>query len=154
AEVQERQCTEERLRSERNFVAAVISTVGALIVVLDTAGHIVRFNRACEKVSGYTFEQVIGRGIRELHLFSSEDMDALDRELVELRSGQARPIASERPWRHRDGSTHLISWSITALSTDRGEVEFVIATGIDVTEQRRAEDQARVRLVELTALHR
>jgi two-component system CheB/CheR fusion protein len=153
-EVQERRRTEEILRSERNFVAAVVSTVSALIVVLDTQSRIVRFNRACEKASGYTFEDVAGKEIRELQLFSPEDMDAVGRDLLELRSGFRRPIASERPWRHRDGATRLISWSTTALANGDGAVEFVIATGIDVTEQRRAEDQARLRLVELTALHR
>jgi two-component system CheB/CheR fusion protein len=154
AEVQERRRAEETLRSERNFVAAVVSTVSALIVVLDTHGRIVRFNRACEKASGYSFEDVAGKEIRELQLFSPEDMEAMNRDLVELGSGRLRPIALERPWRHRDGATRLISWSTTALTNGSGAVEFVIATGIDVTEQRRAEDQARMRLVELTALHR
>ena len=153
-EVLEHRRTEETLRNERNFVAAVVSTVSALVVVLDTHGHIVRFNRACEKASGYTFEDVAGKEIRDLMLFSPEDMDAVDRDLLELRSGLLRPIASERPWRHRDGATRLISWSTTALANADGAVEFVIATGIDMTEQRRAEDQARLRLVELTALHR
>ena len=43
----------------------------------------------------------------------------------------------ENYWLAKDGSRHLISWSNTALFNDRGEVEFIIATGIDVTEQRR-----------------
>ena len=154
AEVQERRRTEETLRNERNFVAAVVSTVSALIVVLDPHGHIVRFNRACEKASGYAFEDVAGKEIRTLGLFSSEDMDAVERDLVALCSGLQRSITSERPWRHRDGAMRLISWSKTALANARGEADFIIAAGIDVTEQRRAEDQARLRLVELTALHR
>ena len=37
----------------------------------------------------------------------------------------------------KDGRKNLISWSNTALFDARGEIEFIIATGIDVTDQRR-----------------
>lgn len=47
-----RQRVESALTVERNFVSAVLDTVGALVVVFDTAGRIVRFNRACELASG------------------------------------------------------------------------------------------------------
>jgi two-component system sensor histidine kinase VicK len=39
-----RQRVESALTVERNFVSAVLDTVGALVVVFDTAGRIVRFN--------------------------------------------------------------------------------------------------------------
>src|SRR5580704_7636251 len=49
---------EEALQEERNVVSAILHTVGALVVVLDPQGRIVRFNRACEQVSGYSFAEV------------------------------------------------------------------------------------------------
>ncbi len=51
---------ESELTVERNFVATVLDTVGALVAVFDTAGRIVRFNRACEEVSGYEFIELVG----------------------------------------------------------------------------------------------
>ena len=48
------------LRREREFSAALMAAVDALVVVLDPEGRIVRFNRASEKVSGYRAEQVVG----------------------------------------------------------------------------------------------
>ena len=45
---------EEALQEERNVVSAILDTVGALVVVLDREGRIVRFNRACEQTTGYT----------------------------------------------------------------------------------------------------
>ena len=44
--------TEEALQEERNVVSAILDTVGALVVVLDPDGRIVRFNRACERSTG------------------------------------------------------------------------------------------------------
>ena len=45
--------TEEELQEERNVVSAILDTVGALVVVLDREGRIVRFNRACEQMTGH-----------------------------------------------------------------------------------------------------
>ena len=53
--VRSRQRSEQALTVERNFVSAVLNTISALVLVFDTAGRIVRFNRACETISGYTF---------------------------------------------------------------------------------------------------
>ena len=47
------------------------------------------------------------------------------------------PNQYEHFWLAKDGSRHLISWSNTALFDAEGKVEFIITTGIDVTEQRR-----------------
>ncbi len=52
---------EDDLWYERNFVSAVLDVVGALIVVLDREGRIVRFNRACECLTGYCFAEVKDR---------------------------------------------------------------------------------------------
>jgi len=43
----ERKRSEEALQDERDFVSAVMDAAGALIVVLDREGHIVRMNQAC-----------------------------------------------------------------------------------------------------------
>ena len=47
--------TEEALQEERNVVSAILHTVGALVVVLDAEGRIIRFNRACEQTTRIFF---------------------------------------------------------------------------------------------------
>ncbi len=64
--------TEEALQEERNVVSAILHTVGALVVVLDPQGKIVRFNRACEEVSGYSYEEVKEKRFWELCLDREE----------------------------------------------------------------------------------
>ena len=50
-----RRKTEERLDKEHGLIPSVLDMVASLIVVFDSAGRIVRFNNACEKMSGYLF---------------------------------------------------------------------------------------------------
>ena len=57
---------EDALQEERNFAAALLDTLGALVVVLDRNGRVVRFNRACERTTGFNFSEVQGRRLEEL----------------------------------------------------------------------------------------
>lgn len=129
--------TEEALQEERNFASAVIDTVGALVLVLDPQGRIVRFNRACERITGYAASEVTGGPVWDL--FEAPEETARFREIFEqLRAGKL-PAAYESTWGMRQGARRTIAWSSTALADARGSLEYVILTGIDVTEAKRLE---------------
>ncbi|WP_213806214.1 PAS domain S-box protein [Granulicella sp. dw_53] len=136
-----RQRVESALTVERNFVSAVLDTVGALVVVFDTAGRIVRFNRACETASGYDFPSLVGRYAWD-KLIPREDIPQAVEQFDSLRSG-AFPAVFENQWLNRNGTLRRIAWSATALRDQQGQVGFIIATGIDVTTQRAAESTLR-----------
>ena len=136
-----RQRVETALTVERNFVFAVLDTVGALVAVFDTAGRIVRFNRACEIASGYDFATLVGRYAWDKLIPRQEIPEAIE-TFERLRSGQF-PAAFENQWLNRDGSLRRIAWSATSLPDSQGQVAFIIATGIDVTTQRAAEATLR-----------
>ncbi|WP_263371499.1 PAS domain S-box protein [Granulicella cerasi] len=136
-----RQRVETALTMERNFVSAVLDTVGALVVVFDTAGRIVRFNRACEIISGYNSSELLGKYAWE-RLIPEEDVPSYIESFERIRNGDF-PTAYENFWTAADGTRRRISWSATALVDTLGEVAFIIATGIDVTVQRVAESSIR-----------
>jgi len=50
----------------------IINTTHALIIVLDAKGRIVMFNPACERASGYRFEEVNGRPFWDFLLVPEE----------------------------------------------------------------------------------
>jgi two-component system sensor histidine kinase VicK len=136
-----RQRVEGALTVERNFVSAVLDTVGALVVVFDTAGRIVRFNRACETISGYASADLVGKYAWE-RLSPPEDVVEHVQTFERIRSGHF-PATYENFWVTANGTRRRISWSATALCDPKGQVNFVIATGIDVTIQRVAESAIR-----------
>ena len=136
-----RQRVETALTVERNFVSAVLDTVGALVVVFDTAGRIVRFNRACEIASGYDFNILVGRYAWDKLIPEPDIAEAIE-TFEQIRAG-GLPATFENHWLNRDGSLRRIAWSATALADSQGQVAFIIATGIDVTVQREAEDTLR-----------
>jgi PAS domain S-box-containing protein len=134
-DITELKSAESELEQERNVLSAILDTVGALVVVLDPRGRIVRFNRACEQTTGYAFADVKGKFIWELFL-APEEVEGFKALLAGSRMGRA-PADYESHWLTREGVPRLISWSTTVL---RGQgVAHTIATGIDVTERKQLE---------------
>ncbi len=138
----------DELAAERDFVSAVIETADVLVCVLDRAGRFVRFNRACERVSGYSSEEVLGRHLSLL--LPEEEGDRVDAALAAV---CAQGIASENEnhWVTRSGERRLIAWRNTALQDAATGAEYIVSSGIDVTEARLADEElraSRARIVE------
>ena len=140
-DITRRKQVEDELHRERNFVSTVLDVVGALIVVLDREGRIVRFNRACERLTGYSFAEVKDRHLWNLFL-TPEEIEPVRQVFEKLRAGDF-PLDFENCWLTRDGRRRLITWSNTALAAEDGTIEYVIGTGLDITERRQAEQEIR-----------
>ncbi|MBE7385706.1 MAG: PAS domain S-box protein [Leptolyngbya sp. SIO1E4] len=136
-DVTERKQLEDDLKQERNFIAAVLNTVGALVVVLDRTGQVVSFNNTCEQVSGYVASEVQGHPIWAV-LIPPEERTDIQAVFHQLNQAQT-PNQYENHWLCKDGTRRLINWSNTVLKDAAGVVEYVIGTGIDVTSQRQIE---------------
>jgi PAS domain S-box-containing protein len=129
--------TEEALHQERNVVSAILDTVGALVVVLDPDGRITRFNRACELTTGYSLEEVRGKRIWDFFLVP-EEMERFKSIFSQL-SADLLPEDYQSYWVTRHGTKRLIAWSSTMLPGNNGTPNYIIATGIDITEREQLE---------------
>jgi PAS domain S-box-containing protein len=139
----------DELAAERDFVTAVIDTADALVLVLDAESRIVRFNRACERLSGFTADEMRGRPLADL--LPPGERDGVAEALAAVGAGR-HPSENENHWLTRSGELRLIAWMNTALVAPTGEIEFVVSSGLDITEKRRAEDElraSRARIVEV-----
>jgi PAS domain S-box-containing protein len=140
-DLSEQKAAERALREERDLISAVLDTVDALILVLDNDRRIVRFNRACEELTGYAAEEVLGRPALDLFL-PAEDQERVNATLQRLVAGEA-PCHVRNAWILRDGSTRVIDWSNTVLKDRSGDVAYIIGTGIDITGRMELEEDLR-----------
>ena len=129
--------TERALQQEQNFVSGILDTVGALITVLDQDGRIVRFNRACELTTGYAFEEVRGRCIWEFFMLPEEV--ARSRSVIAQLNADLLPQDYQSHWVTRHRTSRLIAWSNSMLPGGDGNLRYIIATGIDITEREQLE---------------
>ena len=148
-EVRRRQA-ETALRRERDFISLTLETVGALVVTLDREGRIVSFNRACQETTGYSLEEARDRRFWEL-LLLPEEIAPVQAMFWELRSGLF-PNQHQNYWKTKSGGRRLILWSNTVVTDERGVVEYVIGTGIDITEHHDAEAARRASEARLSGI--
>jgi PAS domain S-box-containing protein len=132
---------QEALQEERNVVSAIFDTVGALIVVLDREGRIVRFNRACEQMTGYSVAESRGKCIWDLFVVP-EEAGEFRNLFHQIRDALSR-TEYESCWVTREGKQRIIAWSAAVLAGTKQTPTYIIASGIDVTEQRRAQAKFR-----------
>ena len=128
---------EEELQEERNFVSTILDTVGALVVVLDGEGRILRFNPACELTTGYSMAEVQGRCLWDLFL-AGEEADRF-KAVFELLCTDLLPRDYQSCWVTRRGDQRLIAWTSTLLPGSGDTSNYIIATGIDITERKHLE---------------
>ena len=131
-DITDRVIAQAELSAERDFVSAILDTVPTLIMVLDAEGHIVRFNRACEELSGVSMSEVAGRPLWEVPFI-------LDDDRADIRDGMPRlavsnePVKLDRVWLGQNGARHVIAWTIVALGGQHGQASYLIGLGTDVT---------------------
>jgi PAS domain S-box-containing protein len=132
-----RQRTERALAIERCFVAATLDSIPALVAVLDTAGRMVRLNHSCSQLTGLNLADAVGRPFIE-EVFEPDDQLWVSGKLCEAAVGQVSG-PHETPWRMAGGFTRRISWTLRPLKGPTGEIQYLIVSGQDVTDQRQME---------------
>lgn len=137
-DITDRVNAQAELRAERDFVATILDTAPSLIMVLDGSGHIVRFNRACEELSGAALSDVTGRPIWELPFLLDGDRAEI-RDSIERLAASHEPVMLDRTWIDKNGAKHVIAWTVVALRGPSGATSYLIGIGSDVTTVRELE---------------
>ncbi len=138
---------EADLKKERNFSSAFFDIVGALVMVLDSKGKIIQFNRTCQTITGYSIEEVRDKYFWDFFTVP-EEVDKVKTAFKELQTGRY-PNEYENYWRIKDGSLRLISWSNTEILKSDGTIEYVISSGIDITGRKETEEALKKKIQEL-----
>jgi len=132
------------LQWERNFIQSVLDTASSLVIVTDTEGRIVQFNRACEILTGQP--SALARGTIFWDLCAPEDADEC-RRFVQS-SGNDSDLSCEAHWPSASGAVRLTSWCKRNLPYFRESGrECIVLTGVDLTDRERAE-QERAQLIQ------
>jgi len=143
----------ERHRAEalaRHFVAIVESSEDT-IISKDLNGIIQSWNKAAERMFGYTAEEIIGKPV--LTLISPDRYHEEDNILARIRSGD-RVEHFETVRRRKDGSLVDISLTVSPIRDDKGNIVGASKIARDITERKRAERHLQVQTQRLETLNR
>ncbi len=130
---------EQALQTERNLLSAIFDTTGALGMMLDKDGRIMRFNQAAERTTGYTLSQVQDKQFWDV-FFPTEEIEPVRNHFLHWHL-QTQPLQYQSRWMTAGGERREILWLTTFLQDDSGLAFNFICSGIDITQWRQAEDR-------------
>ncbi len=133
---------------DERFQLLVESVKDYAIFILDPDGVITTWNGGAERIKGYRADEIIGQHFSRF--YPEEDVRSGKCEM-ELETAIAEGRFEDEGWRIRkDGSRFWANVVITALRNAHGDVIGFAKVTRDLTE-RKAAEEARVRLAEVTA---
>lgn len=132
-----RDITERKLTEEtRAFLAAIIESSDDAIISKTLDGTIVSWNKAAERLYGYSAEEVIGKPISLL--MPPERAEDFPKIMETLKRGErVEHYETERVC--KSGERIYVSLTVSPIKNAEGEITGASAIARDITEQKRAE---------------
>lgn len=112
----------------------IFNRTGNPIMILDSEGRILHFNRACQHLSGYEPYEV-----RDRHYWDVL-IPEIDRKQVRIDFQQRLVIRLPQPpyttrWERKDNQARFIMWSDTILRDSNDKIDHIISTGIHIARK-------------------
>lgn len=132
-------------KESEEFNKKLFDTVANVVLVVDKEGCIVRINKAAELITEYVESDLTGKYFWDA-LISQEEQAEFKALFANILQG-AYPDAHLNTIVTARHDRRILEWSYTALLDDISQVDYIIATGTDITEQRRYEEDMRLAAV-------
>ena len=124
-------------------LAAIVESSEDAIVGKNLDGIVFSWNRAAERIFGYTAEEMVGKSIRTI--IPEERQTEEDEVIARIRAG-LRVDHFETIRRRKDGTLIPISLTISPIRDEKGRIIGASKVARDITERKQA-DNERARLL-------
>ncbi|MBI4779040.1 PAS domain S-box protein [Candidatus Falkowbacteria bacterium] len=136
-DITELKLAEEKIRETSDYLNKLLKYANAPVIVWNPQGEITLFNRAFEKLTGYSANEVIGQKLEML--FPQESKQQSLKSIAKTAKGEYWE-AVEIPIRLKEGEVRIVLWnSANIFSANGAALTATIAQGQDITERKRAE---------------
>jgi len=149
-DISERKQTEEDLGKERELRTKFIQSAPVFFVAIDGNGHTLMMNEAMLQAVGYKLDEVVGKDY--LSNFVPEADHQLVSEIFDSLVVSKEPTLNENNLLTKDGQQLLVEWHGWPILKKNGELEYFFGVGIDITENKRAEEALKAALSEVEQL--
>jgi len=123
-----------------SLLASIVDSSDDAIMAKSPDGIITSWNRGAENIYGYRADEIIGRPVKLL--IHPQRPDEMVEILEKIRRGQ-RVEHYETTRVRKDGRTIAVSLTVSPMHDASGALIGVSSIARDITERKRAEDQAR-----------
>ena len=130
-------------RLDDDLLRAFVESTDALVCIIDGTGRILLANRALERFTGRTADELHGRWFWDVYVAPEHVVLAQDAVERAMATGTAHP--QEGDWLTGDGERRRVAMRNTVLTDDEGLPYALACVGLDVTDDRRREERLHQR---------
>ncbi|MEI7613878.1 MAG: PAS domain S-box protein [Betaproteobacteria bacterium] len=134
--LQAKEAAEESLQNEREMLAAIVDSSDDAITGMTLDGVIITWNRAAEKIFGYSAAEIIGKSITSL--FHPDRVGEEQVLLAAIRSGESI-TQFETKRLCQDGRLIEVSLTVSPVIDTKGKIVGASKITRDITEKKRSE---------------
>jgi PAS domain S-box-containing protein len=134
------------LHQARSYLRCILQNATDLIFATDAEDAVISFSKGGEKVLGYSWEEIVGRPIKNF----AEDEKSFG-YLIATCKEEGSAVGLDVPFRHKDGKRVFCNISLLNLTNPEGETVGSVGICQDITQWKKLqEDLIRVdRLAEI-----
>jgi len=142
-EIAEREQVEKQLKASESFLHSVFENIPNMIFVKDAKDlRFVHFNKAGEKLLGYSRESLIGKNDydffpqEEAEFFTAKDKDVLaNKKLLDI---------PEEPIQTKEKGKRTLHTKKIPILNENGEPVFLLGISEDITERKSASEERKI----------
>jgi PAS domain S-box-containing protein len=142
-EISERKRVEHALQESEQTYRALFEHANDAIFLLSLDGIHVQVNQKSADLLGYTREELVGLGARDI-VASSEHMHTNDKKIA-LLNGESLPLY-ERLFRKKDGTVIPVEINVSLIRDTEGNPKLIQSIVRDITERKNIEQQQQMLL--------
>jgi PAS domain S-box-containing protein len=142
AQEREQQISAEAAAANAKF-RAVFEQTTQFAGIMTKDGTMIDANRLCLEACGYQSEDVLGRPFWETAWWRNSPESQEKIRAATPRAAQGTPYREILRYSLADGTERLVDFVLYPIVDSKGEVIFLHPTGIDITDQKRAEQNYR-----------
>lgn len=147
--IAEQRLTEAALRQSEEKYCDFVEGSHDLIVQIDRSGQFIYVNHAAEQIYGLSQESLVGYSA--FSFLHPDDQERTEMGFLEWIRGHVAHVTFENRQVSKTGAVFDILWSINVHYDSYGNVNYVNATGRDITSRKTAEKQLQLQSSALAA---
>jgi len=139
-DITDKKIIETELLDAKNFSENLIETSNAIVIGVDTKGIVNIFNKAAEKTTGYTKDEIIGKNWFDT-MTPIDKIPYVWEEFNRQLKDNSKDKIFENPIFTKNGGTRDILWQSNNLYNSKSDVIGLVSFGIDITERKKVEKE-------------
>ena len=128
----------EEIRRMERHLASVVESASDIVISTDTEGNVLTWNKAAQKITGYSLEELKGRPFFD---YCDQVGAASVRRLLSKGASGESSGRIESNLKTKGGRWRPVSWVFSQMTDDAARTVGFVVVGRDLTEQRKFELQ-------------